>query len=276
MEFVILGTAAAEAWPAPFCRCSVCVRARELGGRDIRSRSGALLDGVVKIDFGPDTYAQMQNTGRDIFGITSLIFTHQHDDHISANQLMYRHPPFVRETTPPILDIYGNEPVVEIINEELKCAGCTDKDIRARLAAPLVPFTTVTTADGTEILPLPADHVEKALVLRLARKGRTIFYGHDSGSYSEETVQALKGVPLDIALFDCTNGTEPSNNRGHMGVDGVLLSIDRLRAVGAVTSGTQLVATHFSHNGCASYAELRSFFDPHGIAVAFDGIKFDL
>ncbi|HEY3330251.1 MAG TPA: MBL fold metallo-hydrolase [Capsulimonadaceae bacterium] len=275
MEFVILGTAAAEAWPAPFCRCAPCVRARELGGPNIRTRSGALLDSVVKIDFGPDVYAQMQSTGRDIADITSLIFTHQHDDHITPSELGYRMRWFVTDTTLPTLSIYGNETVVETLEQRWPDAAAQE-EIVASIAPPLMPFQAVTTPDGTEILPLPADHAPKSLVLLLKRKGRNIFYGHDSGLYPDETVGALAGVPLDLALFDCTYGVQASQNRGHMGVSGVVDSIERLRAAGAVTDTTRLVATHFSHNGKALHDELKAVFAPHGVIVAYDGIVFEL
>src|SRR5258708_748081 len=81
MEILLLGTAAAESWPAPFCRCDACVQARKLGGKNIRTRSGALIDGTVKVDFGPDTYSQMHREALDLGSITTLVFTHEHDDH---------------------------------------------------------------------------------------------------------------------------------------------------------------------------------------------------
>jgi len=34
MKVKILGTAAAEGWPALFCRCPACQRARKLGGKN--------------------------------------------------------------------------------------------------------------------------------------------------------------------------------------------------------------------------------------------------
>ena len=47
MKLQFLGTAAAEGFPALFCQCENCKRARELGGRNIRSRSQALVDGKI-------------------------------------------------------------------------------------------------------------------------------------------------------------------------------------------------------------------------------------
>ena len=53
MEILFLGTAAAEGTPAVFCDCKMCRYAREKGGKEIRSRSGALIDGKLKISVLP-------------------------------------------------------------------------------------------------------------------------------------------------------------------------------------------------------------------------------
>ena len=44
MQFQYLGTAAAEGWPAVFCRCKYCLEAQRLGGKNIRTRSQAIVN----------------------------------------------------------------------------------------------------------------------------------------------------------------------------------------------------------------------------------------
>ena len=51
MKITYLGTAASEGLPAPFCTCEVCRRAREAGGKSVRTRSQALVDESLLIDF---------------------------------------------------------------------------------------------------------------------------------------------------------------------------------------------------------------------------------
>ena len=55
MKFRFLGTCAAEGIPALWCRCDNCRRSRELGGRALRTRSQALIDDTLLIDFPSDT-----------------------------------------------------------------------------------------------------------------------------------------------------------------------------------------------------------------------------
>lgn len=270
MELTLLGTAAAEAWPAPFCRCDACREARRRGGPNIRSRSGALLDDDLKIDFCADTVSQMQRTGRDLADIRTLLFTHQHTDHIVPSELEWSAPPFTNTPPSSPIAVYGNSEVMGMIGRHFSNPMHYSLDLQPALE-PLKPITTVA---GDQILPLPADHVKGALTLRITRGDKTLFYGHDSGLYPTATLDALgEGPALDIALFDCTyGGANPHGNRGHMGVSGIVEMIAELRRRGAVTDKTKLVATHFSHNGGLMYEELVETFLPHGVMVAYDGM----
>lgn len=269
MEILLLGTAAAEGWPCPFCTCDACIGARKLGGRNIRSRSGALIDNCVKVDYSADTVSQMQRLGRDLHSITSLIFTHSHHDHFAPYELLYREANHVTVGGLPPLHLYGSAGVMRLLSEAL--ADSPNQTIV--FEKPLEPLVEVAAEDGTVILPLPAQHSGDPLLLRLTRGGRSVFYGHDTGPLPEETVSGLAGVPLDVVLLDCTYGGVPSNGPGHMGIDDVIATADRLRAAGALHDGTKVVATHFSHNGRLLHAELESRFSASGIAVAYDGMS---
>lgn len=44
MKITYYGTAAGEAWPGVFCDCELCRKARMLGGKNIRTRSQALVN----------------------------------------------------------------------------------------------------------------------------------------------------------------------------------------------------------------------------------------
>jgi phosphoribosyl 1,2-cyclic phosphate phosphodiesterase len=209
----------------------------------------------------------MQRCGRSLAAIKTLVFTHQHSDHIAPQELEWMFPPF--SLTPPAgVELFGNEEVIEIITHTLPKEKMGS--FKLRLMEPLVPLVT---AQGDRILPMPADHVLGALVLRIERNGTTLFYGHDSGLYPEPTLDALgAGPPLDIALFDSNNGGAPSSHRGHMGIDGVLRMTEELRCRGAVNERTRLIATHFSHNGLLLHEELVAAYLQHGIEVAYDGM----
>lgn len=273
MELTFFGTAAAEGWPAPFCRCPACQEARRRGGPNIRGRAGAMIDDDFKIDFSADTVSQMQRTGRDLADLRTLVFTHQHSDHIVPTELEWASGPFTN--TPPAqpIAVFGNAQVCKMIQGAFSNLTARNLDLHPPMEA-LAPVETPT---GDTILPLPADHVEGALLLHItrARDGKRLLWGHDSGLFPDATVVALsQGAPLDAAVFDCTYGGQISSNRGHLGVDGVLRMVDVLRTAGAIVDSTTLIATHFSHNGGLMHEDLVRTFLPHGVQVAFDGAVF--
>ena len=272
MNVLLLGSGAAEGWPAPFCECDACERARLLGGINVRARSGALDDDDLKIDFSPDTVAQLQRQRRSIRGLRMIVFTHEHSDHLAPAELEWLVKPFT--LTPPAtrVQVFGNQRVLDVIR-----AGAPKSVASAIELNLLRPHEPVTTRDGDGILPLPAQHSEGALVLRItrSRESKSIFYGHDSGVLPTETIDALnRAGPLDVAIFDCTNGGEPSPQPGvHMGVAEVVQMVEALKRGGAIVAGrTRCVATHFSHNGKLSHEELVRALMPHGIEAAFDGM----
>jgi len=271
MKLLLLGTAAAEGWPAPFCTCDACEEARRRSGPNLRARSGALLDDDFKIDFNADTVMQMQRSGRHLGGVKTIVFTHQHSDHIVPGEMLWASSPF-SNTPPPAVDVYGNAQVLGMLHAQFPDAGKHAFSFHKMRSG-----QETVTPSGDRILPLPADHVEGALVLRITRGGKTLFYGHDSGLYPTDTLQALAaGPPLDIALMDCTNGGVDTSNRGHMGISGVTQMTQELRRRGAITEATRVIATHFSHNGKLGHEELVHEFLPHNIEVAFDGMTIEV
>src|SRR5262249_52421492 len=119
MQLLLLGTAAAEGWPAPFCDCEPCQRVRRSGDpKDVRTRSGALIDDDLKIDFSPDTVVQMQRSRRSLRAVRTILFTHEHSDHLAVAELQWMTAPFTN--TPPVapVQVFGNHRVLEQIRSE--------------------------------------------------------------------------------------------------------------------------------------------------------------
>jgi len=271
MQLCILGTAAAEGWPAPFCVCDACEEARKRGGSNLRTRAGALIDDDLKIDFGPDTLVQMQLTGRHLHNVKTLIFTHQHSDHLSPSELGWCIQPY-SATPPEKIDVYAPAPVIEILQRE-----CSEKVLSVLDLHLLTPNESVITTQGDRILPLPADHVKGAVTLLITRGNKTVFYGHDSGLYPDETLDRLeKNGAIDLVLMDCTSGSLTQYNRGHMSVLGVEQMRDELKKRGVITDKTRVVATHFSHNGKWLHEDLLAHFTPRNIEVAYDGMTLEV
>lgn len=274
MKVTFLGTGAAEGWPAPFCRCPACNSARKNSGKDIRSRTGALIDGVIKIDFSADTVSQLQRYGLDLCDVHSIIFTHEHSDHLVPSELEWLMPPFTNTPMAEPLDVYGNGAVHRLINGMFQDFAPNNLTLKPVLSS----FEAVVLVDGTQLLPLAADHIQDALLLRITRpNGKSVFWGHDSGRYPASTVAALGNAgPVDMAVIDCTFGGQTTNNRGHLGIDGVVEMVDALRCLDVIVDATTVIATHFSHNGALLHDQLVDIFSQHGIHVAYDGVVYEV
>ena len=63
MKLKYYGTAAAEGVPAIWCSCDVCKKSHKYGGRNIRTRSQALVNDRLLIDMPPDTLYHFQYLG---------------------------------------------------------------------------------------------------------------------------------------------------------------------------------------------------------------------
>ncbi|MGE5623869.1 MAG: MBL fold metallo-hydrolase [Methanocella sp.] len=271
MELRILGTAAAEGWPGLFCQCESCQRARRLGGKDLRSRSGALWGTKYLIDFPPDTYAHAVRFGLDLGSVEHLLVTHAHQDHFYPEDLLMRRPPFAHRREDNVLHVYGDAHVEASLAQAVP--DWEESGVRFHLVTACEPFA----AGELEAVPLPADHFpeKSAFVYLLQHGSHRLFWGLDSGWYPETTWAALEGSHLTAAVIDCTHGAL-SGQRNHLSVEGVKAVRERLLACGAADWSTHFVATHFSHNGGLSHAELEETFAGPAIQVAFDGFSLDV
>ncbi|TJY44542.1 carbon-phosphorus lyase [Cohnella pontilimi] len=266
MKIHFLGTAAAEGFPALFCRCPHCAKARELGGKNVRTRSSAIIDDTLKIDFPPDTLHHVLRDRLDLGLVKDLFVTHTHSDHLRAEDLEMRLPVYAHGLDHP-LTVYGHDAVVRKCREAFGRPG--DEQIIVRR---IVPFETIDTGSA-KVTPLPANHDpdETCLLFFIEKDDKTLFYGHDTGLLPDETWAWLSDRQLDLAILDCTNGNLPWTG-SHLNIESVLAIRNRMRDNGILRNGAQTVATHFSHNIGLQHGDLKAIFDPETITVAFDGM----
>ena len=115
MKLQFLGTAAAEGMPAIFCNCEHCKEARRLGGKNIRTRSQALVNSDLLIDFPADTYYHFLLNGIEGDLIKNMLITHSHSDHLRAEEFEMRRSPFAHQMREKTLGVYSGAGVISKI-----------------------------------------------------------------------------------------------------------------------------------------------------------------
>lgn len=276
MKLHYLGTAAAEGWPALFCHCEYCERAREAGGKNLRSRPQVLINQDLLMDFGPDTFYHAMQYQLDMAAVRNVLLTHSHTDHFYSTELILRALPYAYDGDKNPLTLYGNgkcramyQRTLEVEDDSQNLTDCIGfTEIRA--------FESLTCGEY-QVLPLRARHdpAEECLIYIIREKdGSCLLYGNDTGFFPDETWDALKGCHLDLVSLDCTMGGTPDCT-GHMGLDGALRTRDRLLQMGCANEQTTFVFTHFSHNGGLLHSELEDRVRGTGVLIAYDGLTLE-
>ena len=276
MVIQYLGTAAAEALPAPYCRCRICMEARRAGGRDWRTRSQAVIDDTLVIDFPPDTYDHILRFGLDLRPVEHVLLTHSHDDHFYPQDLILRRPD-VAVGLEGVMRVYGNAACRAKYEEAVEREHRPLEDFtRFQHFETVRPFETFRAGRYT-VRTLAASHEprEECLLYRISDGEKTLFYGNDSGYFPEKTWSELEQSRLDLVSLDCTMLRLPQVPN-HMNLEDVLRVRERLLRAGAASEKTVFVITHFSHNGNMTRQEIESFAAAHGFLAAWDGMRVEV
>jgi len=271
--FQYLGTAAAEGIPAIFCACDLCAHARRVGGYNVRTRSGAIVDGVLKIDLPPDTYHHLLTYGLDLTDVEHMLITHPHEDHYAYAELAYRARGYgqLRPGAKP-LTVYGGKEAGELFMKRV----AEEDDWQDVLAFHrLKPYVAVRIGEYT-VTPLPARHAPEfeCFIYLIEREGKNLLYAHDTGQLFEEVYDALEGQKIDFVSLDLTYmnlDTRRQPGNGHMGLPAAKIVRERLLKNGAATDKTIFAVNHFSHNGGLTHEQLKK--EAVGFLVSYDGLE---
>ena len=276
MKLTYLGTAAAEGWPGTFCNCTACRSARALGGKDIRTRSHAIVDGELLLDLPCDTYFHILRGSLDLSAVRWLLVTHSHTDHFYPSELIFRGGCYAYGLKSPKLEVFCNNAVRDCF---YRTAG---NELLPEVAQTLC-FHTLQPFESFEagpyiITPLPARHMktEQAFFYLIEREGRSILYAHDTGRFFTEVYDFLERRHTAVSLIslDCTSGPlENGEEGGHMGIPDAICVKQHLLDIGAANTHTRFVLNHFSHNGGLLYAELSLLAAREGMEVSWDGLE---
>lgn len=280
MHLKYYGTAAAEGIPGMFCTCEVCRESLRRGGRNIRTRSQALVDGELLLDFPPDTYDHMLHYGLDLPSIKLLLLTHAHSDHLYAEDFENRKPGFAhvgvvdQPHTEP-LHIYATSKCMDYVRLMTDKFNPNSSTLVLHEIKAFEPFM----AGDFRITALTANHSADygPVIYIIERGGKTMLYANDTGYFPEETWDYLaKAKPqFDYLSLDCTGMSRTDYRNGHM----CLIVNEEVRArladLGCVNEKTIVCSHHFSHNGGLTHDDLVEEAAKYGFLASYDGMEIE-
>lgn len=275
MKFQYLGTAASEGWPALFCNCEYCLKAKKLGGKNLRTRSQAIVNDDMLIDFPGDTFAHMLACGKDFSKVRWCLITHSHCDHyVPIDICFHAEGCYAHNMSERKLTVIGNENVKSIFdklnNDYGEMNGCADIEV--------IPLYQPRQYGNYTVTALHANHMpsEEAHVYIISDGVKTMLYLHDTGMLFDEVWDYLiqNHIKADFVSYDCTFVALKSCG-GHMGLDSCTLTRDRLLKEGIITPDTINCINHFSHNGMLVHDELVPVAEKLGFLTAYDGMEIE-
>ena len=262
------------------------LRCRELGGRNLRHASQALLEPGMLIDFYSDEQlVQLQVALSDI---RHLLITHCHWDHFQPHRILE----FARQLPHP-LEVYGNATA----EAGLEFAATNTWDADRKRFCPrdepdnlifhlIGPGQSVAIDDATVTAVLANHRVdsdrrvieERALNYVIERDGKTLFYGLDSSYTLPATLDFLRAYRFDMAVFDATFGhleIDPAGS-GHHNFAMLNETIAEFRGAGIVTDDTAFFGSHISLGYVPPHDDIADETARAGLTLAFDGLKVEV
>ncbi len=291
MKITFLGTAAAEGYPNPFCRCDNCEGARKVGGRALRKRASALIDDQLLIDFGPDLLPASQMHDVPLADIRYAAQTHAHDDHLFPDNFIYRTDRCLAEGVHDIE--YAVSPFVartikNALVHQFRSGDDLGKNHFPSFRMNLLIHQQWETVElgPYELLAIPAVHAPgtEARILGIRRKAGLLHRASPSLLYATDTAPmpdgtwervAQAGWAFDLVVMDCTHGTK-QHSTVHHSLDSMLRERERMRDAGVVRDGARFIAHHFTHHSTPLPDELDKLGEQGGYDIAYDGMTAEV
>lgn len=248
----MLGSGAADGWPNPWCTCASCAAALAQGV--VRGQTAVLVDDRLLVDVGPEAPRAALRQGVSLAGVEAVLVTHRHGDHHAPAAWLWRTwadaPRPLTVVAPPLVlaeaDGYGLTTVAAAPGDRLEVA-------------------------SYQVGVLAAEHPDDAVVYDVTGPdGGRLLYATDTGVLPEQTVESCRDRAYDVVLLELAGTPIPS----HLTLQTWPEQVARLRAVGAVTDRTRVVAVHVGH-GNPPPDELDRRLAELGATAARDGDVID-
>lgn len=248
----MLGSGAADGWPNPWCACGSCRSALEQGV--VRGQTAALVDDRLLLELGPEAPRAALRHGVSLAGVQLALVTHRHADHHTASGWPWR-------------TWAGAGPLTLLAPQAVLDDAPLDAATTAVRAVPGGQHLLAGYAVGV----LEAHHPDGAVLYDVTGPdGGRLLWATDTGVLPAAMVEQARDRAYDLVLLELTGSAQPT----HLSLADWPAQVEQLRAVGAVTSRTQVVAIHLGHGNPAP-DRLDELLRSYGATAARDGDVLD-
>jgi adenosylcobinamide kinase/adenosylcobinamide-phosphate guanylyltransferase len=237
MEVLMLGTGASDGWPSAWCGDECCSSLVQAG--DVRTPTSALIDRTLLIDPGPEAPRQALRQNISLAGVTDVLVSHAHHDHLDAAFLLHRS--WVSQQP---LRVVGPKPVIDECARWLK---------PGQTSVQLVPITAGrdVSLGKYRVRALPAAHeaLGEACLYAIAGPDATMLWATDTGPWARGVKEMLAGTRFDLVCMEQTFGERDDLTEGkHHSLRTFAEAVAQLREWGSATGTTDVVAVHLGHH----------------------------
>ena len=285
LKLTFIGTSAGEGYPGVWCECPNCRKARELGGRNIRGNSCALIDDDFLIDLSAHFAAMAPRLNISPSKIHGLLVTHAHMDHFAPEFLEKRSmrpelrglPMEEKErnispcfTELPMLHIYGNVYTRKALFAQ---NGVMEQSRNTMIEFHLIEDGKPQSLRGLTFIPIRSRHTTIPGFCHnyiIERDGKILLYATDTGGYDPDMMEIVLSHKYDCIVMEGTFGLGPTVDL-HMSLkkNREMLALFNEHHVWKHAQNFHL--THICPHWTPPHDEYAEMLKDEGIEVAYDG-----
>jgi phosphoribosyl 1,2-cyclic phosphodiesterase len=260
VELLFLGTGAAN-WPRKYPPLK-----KQLARGQVRGMSSMLVNGQILIDCGPTVLDVMKRYDVNPAGITDILLTHTHPDHLHRDTLLALVASRDAKLGP--LRFWAHPEALKQVPDSNRIEKC-----------PVVIGQTFS-MDGFGITGLESNHhvdgsKEQCLIYLIEEGATSVLYATDGSWLLARTWRYLRKTKLDAVIWDATMGEGKGDPRifDHNDLTMIRHMNQTLAREKILKPDAKIILTHLARKLHPSHEELEKRLLPEGLIPAYDGMS---
>ena len=253
-----------------FCNCDNCKQARIHKGKSIRKRASILINDDLIVDLESDTATSMAMYDKDMGKVKYLLQTHIHTDHYDAGLLCSRIPYYADKNCIKIMSDRVNDfEKADLVSEE----GSDKLNVHSNeiKAGEVVSFGNY----KVKAIKTTHDIKHGSLLYVISSNNKNLFYATDTPSLTDEALEQLKDIKLDVVIMDHAFGNT-DYYFSHLNEKLFIKQIEKLEEINCIDNNTLIFGTHISHDGNGYHEMIEKKAKSNSYHIAYDGMELDI